>query len=236
MKIIAHRSGPSVYPEQTITSARFALYCGADMVEVDVRYSKDKKIVTSHDANVSRVFGVDKNVKDMTADEFLALRHKSDPSFGSHLFEHYLECNVAPLLIHVKENELIPDLLDMLKKYNYLDKTVLGVMSANVIPQIKAFSNQLKVLAFMPKVENIKEFADNGADYIRLWQHWVNDESVKEVRKYPVELWIMTGVTGKGDDFVGVSTDEGLNKLLDIGVEGILINDVSILQEVLEKR
>ncbi len=236
MKIIAHRSGPTVYPEQTITSARFALYCGADMVEVDVRYSKDKKIVTSHDANVSRVFGADKNVKDMTADEFLALRHKSDPAFGSHLFEHYLECNVAPLLIHVKENELIPDLLDMLKKYNYLDKTVLGVMSSNVIQKIKAFSNQLKVLAFMPAVENIKEFADNGADYIRLWEEWVSPETVAEVRKFPVELWIMSGKLHQGDENVGVTTESALNHLIDICVDGILINDPSALQEVLEKR
>jgi hypothetical protein len=109
-------------------------------------------------------------------------------------------------------------------------------MDEKVIPQIKAFSDKLKVLAFMPKVEDIKAYANAGADCIRLWQHWVNDESVNEVRKYPVELWIMTGVTGKGDDFVGVSSDEGLNKLLDIGVEGILINDVSILQDVLEQR
>ena len=236
MRIIAHRSGPSVYPEQTITSAKFALYCGADMAEVDVRYTKDKVIATCHDANAERVFGVDKKVSDMTAEEFLSLRHKSDPAFCSHLFEHYLKCGVAPLLIHVKENEVIPELLEMLNKYDYLDKTTLGVMDEKVIPQIKAFSDKLKVLAFMPKVEDIKAYAEAGADYIRLWQHWVNDESVKEVRKYPVELWIMTGVTGKGDDFVGVSTDEGLNKLLDVGVEGILINDVSILQDVLEQR
>jgi glycerophosphoryl diester phosphodiesterase len=236
MRIIAHRSGPTVYPEQTITSAKFALYCGADMAEVDVRYTKDKVIVASHDANVMRVFGVDRLVSDMTAEEFLALRHSVDNSFCSHLFEYYLKADVCPLLIHVKENEVIPELLEMLKKYDRLDTTVLGVMDDKVIPQIKAFSDKLKVLAFMPKVENIKAYAEAGADYIRLWQHWVNDESVAEVRKYPVELWIMTGVTGKGDDFVGVSTEEGLNQLLDIGVEGILINDVGVLQEVLEKR
>ena len=81
MKIIAHRCGPTVYPEQTITSARFALYSGADLVEVDVRYTKDKKIACSHDANVKRVFGVDRLVSDMTAEEFLSLRQAKDSSF-----------------------------------------------------------------------------------------------------------------------------------------------------------
>ena len=37
MKLIAHRSGPVDYPEQTILSARQALELGADMVEIDVR-------------------------------------------------------------------------------------------------------------------------------------------------------------------------------------------------------
>ena len=59
MKIIAHRCGPTIYPEQTMTSARLALKNGADYVEIDVRYSKDKIIVCSHDANTQRVFGAD---------------------------------------------------------------------------------------------------------------------------------------------------------------------------------
>ena len=49
MKIIAHRSGPTVFPEQTIRSALFAKENGADLVEIDVRFTKDKKLAVSHD-------------------------------------------------------------------------------------------------------------------------------------------------------------------------------------------
>ena len=35
MKIIAHRSGPTVLPEQTVQSALLALKEGADMIEVE---------------------------------------------------------------------------------------------------------------------------------------------------------------------------------------------------------
>ena len=59
MKWIAHRSGPTVYPEQTIASARHALENGADIVEIDVRFTADKRIAVSHDKNLSRVFGED---------------------------------------------------------------------------------------------------------------------------------------------------------------------------------
>lgn len=235
MKIIAHRCGPTVYPEQTITSARFALYSGADLVEVDVRYTKDKKIACSHDANVKRVFGVDRLVSDMTAEEFLSLRQAKDPSFPSHLFEHYLKCGIKPLLIHVKEVEVIPDLLELLSRYDYLDDVVLGIMKADAVREVKEYSNKIKVLAFMPKVENIPEFVEAGADYIRLWEDWMSDETVSAVRAHPVGLWIMIGKDVLDRD-VGVTTPEGLEKVLDYGVDGILINDIDFLQEALENR
>ncbi|MBQ3046744.1 MAG: hypothetical protein IJD54_01715 [Clostridia bacterium] len=235
MKIIAHRSGPNVYPEQTITSASFALYCGADMVEVDVRYTLDKKIAASHDANTLRVFGQDKLVKDMTEKEFLSLRHTTDVSFGSHLFEHYLMRKIAPILIHVKEDELIDDLIALLKKYDYLDKVTFGVMSVNAVNKIKAVDKTLPVLAFMPKVQDIVEFVKAGADYIRLWEDWTNDDTVKTVKNSGAKLWIMTGKITDKDSDVGVSTQDGLKKLISYDVDGILINDITILQDVLQE-
>ena len=124
----------------------------------------------------------------------------------------------------------------MLKKYDYLDKVVLGVMDENVIKDIKTFSNKLKVLAFMPSVEDISAYAKAGADYVRLWEPWVTRETVDEVRKYPVELWIMTGKLTHLDSDVGVTDEEGLKTLFDYGVDGILINDIDVLQEYIAKR
>ena len=147
-----------------------------------------------------------------------------------------MECEVAPLLIHIKENQLILDLLELLKKYNYLDKIVLGVLDTSIIKTIKDFDKNVKILAFMPSPDHIEEFAKSGVDYIRLWEHWVNDQTVSKVKSFPVELWIMTNTVSNGINNVGETTPENLEKLLDIGVQGILINDIGILQEVLERR
>ncbi len=94
MKIIAHRSGPTVFPEQTIRSALFAKENGADLVEIDVRFTKDKKLAVSHDENAARVFGVDKNIGEMSGDEFAALRQKQ--TFQT-LLEAYRKAKLAEL-------------------------------------------------------------------------------------------------------------------------------------------
>ena len=56
-------------------------------MEIDVRFTKDKKLAVSHDENAARVFGVDKNIGEMSGDEFAALRHKNARTYTSHFLE-----------------------------------------------------------------------------------------------------------------------------------------------------
>ena len=227
MRIIAHRSGPTIYPEQTIASAKLALEQGADIVEVDVRFTADGKIAICHDENTERVFGVDKRVCEMTENEFLSLRHVKEPNFCAHSFEDYLLCGVAPILLHIKEAEVIDELLQLIDQYEYADKVVMGVQRVESVAKIKAHNPNIKILAFMPKVSMIDEFVQAGADYIRLWEDWLNDENIAAVRKHDVELWIM--IRGKGLD-VGETTPEELQEVLRLQPDGVLINNVTTIK------
>ncbi len=51
---IGHRGARSYAPENTLTSYKKALEIGVDAVELDVRKTKDNKIVVIHDADVKR--------------------------------------------------------------------------------------------------------------------------------------------------------------------------------------
>lgn len=227
MRIIAHRSGPTKYPEQTIASAQLALEQGADMVEVDVRFTADGKIAICHDENTERVFGVNKKVREMTENEFLSLRHVKEPNFCAHSFEDYLLCGVAPILLHIKEAEVIDELLQVIDQYEYADKVVMGVQSAESAVQIKSYNPNIKVLAFMPKADKILEFAQAGVDYIRLWEDWLTPENINAVRAQGTEMWVM--IRGKGLS-VGETTPAELEKVLNLQPDGVLINDVTVLK------
>ena len=67
LTVIAHRSGPMSYPEQTLAAAVESIKYGADLIEIDTRMTKDKRLVVSHDRNTKRVFGKDYNISDITA-------------------------------------------------------------------------------------------------------------------------------------------------------------------------
>jgi len=230
MKIIAHRSGPTVLPEQTIQSAELALREGADMIEADTRFTKDGAVAVSHDLNVSRVFGEDREVCDMTAEEFRALRHADAPGYCSHLLEDYLKSDVAPILLHIKESgDKLPILLELLKKFDYLDKVVFGVQESCDIAVIRAFHPGAKILAFMPRAECAEEFIAAGADYIRLWEQWMTEERVNAVLSSGRKLWIMANNEELGFAY---SSPAILRKWQEMGVDGVLLNDISPAKEL----
>ena len=231
MRIIAHRSGPTIYPEQTVKSAILAKENGADMIEIDVRFTKEEKIAICHDENAERIFGINKKIREITAEEFGKFSHKNDKEFTSHFFEDYVSNGIEPLLIHIKEDEVIDSLLEIIEKYEYLDKVVFGVQSVELVKKLKKCNSLIKVLAFIPNLESMEEFGETDVDYIRLWESWLDIDNAKRVREYDKELWIMTN-----DGEVGVTTPENIEKILSFNVDAILINDITLLTKFREAK
>ena len=54
------------YPENSIPAYAAAIEQGADWIELDVHQTADNIVVISHDANIKRIAGVDKNIWEMT--------------------------------------------------------------------------------------------------------------------------------------------------------------------------
>ena len=56
--IIGHRGAAGLAPENTLTAIKKAIEIGVDVVEIDVRMTKDGEIILLHDEDFSRVAGV----------------------------------------------------------------------------------------------------------------------------------------------------------------------------------
>ena len=52
--VIAHRGFSAIAPENTLPAMQFAVDSGAEMVEFDVRITKDNQLVVIHDETVER--------------------------------------------------------------------------------------------------------------------------------------------------------------------------------------
>ena len=73
MLIIGHRGNPEEAPENTLASIDAAFAVGCDLVEIDVRLSRDGVAVIVHDDTVDRTTNGKGNVADLTLAELKAL-------------------------------------------------------------------------------------------------------------------------------------------------------------------
>ncbi len=70
---IAHRGEHNHHPENTIPAYQAAIKLGANFIEVDVRTTKDGKLVVMHDATVNKTTNGHGRVADMTLRQIRAL-------------------------------------------------------------------------------------------------------------------------------------------------------------------
>ena len=72
---IGHRGAPVLALENTLDSFTKAFETGIDGIELDVQFSKDKKLVVFHDWTLASITKCTTSIEEMTYSEILALSH-----------------------------------------------------------------------------------------------------------------------------------------------------------------
>ena len=73
MLVATHRGERFTAPENTITAFQRAIDAGVDMIETDVRMTKDRELVIMHDPTVDRTTDGTGLVHEMTLAQFKVL-------------------------------------------------------------------------------------------------------------------------------------------------------------------
>ena len=69
VEIVAHRGGAGMAPENSLTCIEKGIATGADIIEIDIRLTKDDIVVVCHDSNVKRTTDGKGKIEEMTFEE-----------------------------------------------------------------------------------------------------------------------------------------------------------------------
>ncbi len=147
--VAGHRGWKSEYPENTLLSFRKAIELGVDMLEFDLRFSKDKVVMVIHDATVDRTTNGSGKVSDFTSAELKQL--DAGGWFGKvyeglkiPTFEEF--CDLMKLYPDVLLNveikpspdakEVADAAIAILSRYEYLPRCVFTCFDAEVLAYI----------------------------------------------------------------------------------------------------
>ena len=239
-RVLAHRGFADGHAENTIGAFRAALDVGADILETDVHLSKDGQVIVAHDADLSRVAGLPGLVSDYTASELAGI----DVGFGEGfptLVEALEAFPGAKFNIDLKAPEVIDPFVDVVSQMNAHDR--LLVASFDEASRSRAVS----------KLPGVVSSATSGhiiEGRLRSWlglsgATWTMPPEIGALQVPPAH-WGMALVTPslvrmahqKGlEVHVWTITDaRDMERLLEMGVDGIVTDRADIAVEIVAKR
>jgi len=169
MLVAGHRGARKIRPENTLTAFRYAIGLDVDMVETDVRQTKDGYLVLMHDARVDRTTDGSGLVRDHTFAEFRRLNAAAhDEGFPSECpptLEELLELVAAhPTMLinlelkeypHVEGEEMAYDTADktiaMVEKYGLGKRIILNSFSGKLLEHLcRKYNHRYPLHGFYP--------------------------------------------------------------------------------------
>ncbi len=123
--IVGHRGAKGVKPENTLASLSYAVEKGVDIVEVDVRRTKDNHLILLHDPDFERLTGKKIKPSDMEL-SYIKENIKIDGQPVATLDEalELIDGKVG-MFIEIKEPETIDDVLERVLLHNALEWTAI---------------------------------------------------------------------------------------------------------------
>lgn len=145
--VLGHRGFSDGGVENTISGLEAAVAADADLVEIDVMQTADKRFVVMHDAGLDRLAGRSEKVKDLTLDELTQITVHDQFGHEGRIpsLEEYVrraQQLEMPLLIEVKSGGLdtpdrVPLLVAELDELDAMDSNIFHTLDNPVASELK---------------------------------------------------------------------------------------------------
>ncbi len=196
--ICAHRGAANSHPENTLSAIEQAVELGVQMIEYDVRSTKDNGLVLMHDKTVDRTTNGKGAVKDLTLSEIGELdagiwKGEKFKDEKVPTLEEVLDAIPDTILmnIHVKkEFETAIAVARLLTERDQISNAVMAVEN-DVVDTIRAINRQIKICS-MERGNTSEEYVNNAvkvkADFVQLKERSLSNiyEIVSKLKKHNI--------------------------------------------------
>jgi glycerophosphoryl diester phosphodiesterase len=236
-KVIAHRGASGERPENTLPAYALAVEQGADMIEIDLHLSRDGVVMIHHDASLERLGG-EGEIGDHTAGDLALLDAAPESSeslpmptllevldgFGERI-EFNLEIKIGGDAPYAGIEEIS---LAAVEERGLMERMLFSSFYDEVLARLRAESDSARLaLLISPKapVAILERAAAVGAEAIHPEVSLVDRQLVDSAHAAGLKVYPYTE-----------NSLEGMERLLDCGVDGIITNHPADLHALLDSR
>ncbi|MDW5290157.1 glycerophosphodiester phosphodiesterase family protein [Formosa sp. PL04] len=219
--VVSHRADRITYPENSIAAITKAIRIGVDIVELDVRETKDGELIIMHDGTIDRTTNGTGQVKDLDWSYLKSLYLKKGDSITKDkipTLEEVFQLTKGKILIDLdfktSSEQAVLNTYKLIEKYQMEQEVIFYLYDYKKVPKVYALNPNVKIMprAYSAEdVENILKW-----DYITVIQvddRFYTDELLKKAFDKGMRVWV--NALGDYDDMERVEKYSGFKKCFD---------------------
>jgi glycerophosphoryl diester phosphodiesterase len=209
---IGHRGAAGHAPENTVAAIRKGVSLGVDFVEMDVRSSRDGRLVVIHDATVDRTTDGRGPVEEMTWAELESL-DAGDGERVPSVEAALVAASGAGVMLEIKAAGIGTDLLRAVKASGFAGAVIYASFLHAEIMEVRRLEPEARTMALMECVPlSGAAFArDAMAQTVGLWHDCAPKEFIALLHEAGLEVMIYT-----------VNKPRLIQRAIELGADGII--------------
>ncbi len=216
---IAHRGSSAYEPENTLHSFKRAIEMGANMIELDVRLSRDGHLVIMHDEEVDRTT----NGHGLVGEKTLGELKKLDAGNGERVptLEEVIDLakGKTGFVIELKESGSEEGVISLIKENGLIEDVFIVSFNQDLIKKVKELEPTIRTgLILYSSSDPIRLAKECLADVVAPFYNFVVKDLVQEAHDSNLILITWT-----------VDSREEAEELKDMGVDGIVTNKLDVI-------
>ncbi|MHA1487947.1 MAG: glycerophosphodiester phosphodiesterase [Promethearchaeota archaeon] len=233
--IMGHRGASKIAPENTLKAFKEAIRLKADAVEFDAQETVEGEIVIIHDYDTLRTAGTEGIVKQMTLKELKKLNFGNGEQIPTLLELIQLAKGKISLNCEIKVEGIAKKIIHIFQDADILDSTIVSSFLHEELSKIQKIEPQLKLATLVPteagkfsdwnyKKKLIDFTSENNYYDINPLYKLADKQFIEYAHEKNIKVFPWT-----------VDSGIAMKKLINMGTDGIITNDISRLKEVLNR-
>jgi glycerophosphoryl diester phosphodiesterase len=233
--VIGHRGASDGAPENTLKGFRKAIELGADYIEFDVHESQDGALVVIHNVDILKRMGYDHKINQITLKELKKLNVGEGEKIPELREVLRLAKGKIGLLCELKAKRISEKVINLLRSEDTLDSTIILSFDLEELIKVRSIEPKLKIGAIVPfndhyipewemRKKIIQEVIELGFPYIVTRYQNLDQEFIDYSHKHSLKVFTYT-----------LNTKKTMRRVINLGVDGIIVNSISKANEVLKE-
>lgn len=218
--IAAHRATNDHYPENSLEAITESIRIGIDIIEIDIRQSKDGELVIMHDRTIDRTTNGSGKVDDYTLSElkgYNLIFNEQVTGFQIPTFEEVLQLAKGKILLDIdfklEDMASIKKTYALIEKYGMEEQILFFLYDYKETPSLQQLNPKIRVMPRAYSKKDVKAILRmDHIDIIHVDESYYSERIMRKIMRSGARVWI--NALGKYDKMERSEKNSGFDALL----------------------